>query len=121
VAFWRWGTARVSWQRNARRTDVRDSSRAAEQKWGVPLRSRSLPICWVNAGQRCRHPAWSWSKWRGSSSRATEPGKPVTYHVPMASPEILPVLAAGAKAGENRLPDAQKTQRRAVSAPETEF
>ena len=39
----------MPWQRDARRTDVRDSSRAAEQKWGVPLRSRSLPICWVSA------------------------------------------------------------------------
>lgn len=28
------GAASGSWQREARRTDVRDSSRAAEQKWG---------------------------------------------------------------------------------------
>ena len=37
-------------------------------------------------------PHGSWSTWRGSSSRATEPGKPLTYPVPIASPEIPPVL-----------------------------
>jgi hypothetical protein len=41
-----------------------------------------------------------WSTWRGSSSRAMEPDKPLTHRVPIASLEILPVLAAGAKAGK---------------------
>ena len=50
------------------------------------LKANGGPIAQCEALWTCGVPHGSWSTWRGSSSRATEPGKPLTYPVPIASP-----------------------------------
>jgi hypothetical protein len=80
---WIWGSA-ASKCRQQQTRDLPPSGKRRRENSVRGFCPRSLPICWVNAGQSCRRPV-ELEDVGVNPQGAPQPGKPLTYPVPIAS------------------------------------